>query len=178
MHLFIFLADFCCYHLHYWFHMIGDLLPARHSFPVTTNSLPWVRTLTLLTKLHCSFPPSPCRLSEPHTTEVASVTQTCHDGRQINTWMLKPIWETRLCGWQSAGDGSGDGKYEVCVLTGGEMTKAKMMSGCYYCWHSTFFHRQDILLRSPAGSSSHRARRHKLLRLSKTCLIRPEPALA
>lgn len=25
------------------------------------------------------------------------------------------------------------GKYEVCDLTAGEMTKADMMCGCYYC---------------------------------------------
>lgn len=71
------------------------------------------------------------------------------------------------------GDGSEGGKYEVCVLTRREMTKAEMMSGCYYCcWHSTkMFHRWDVLLRSPADSSSHRAQRHKILLLSKTWLI-------
>lgn len=141
--------------------------------PFTTHTQPCVLTSHSADRAVLPVPPDSLSYSLlPHTTEVVLDTQTCHDGRQINTCMLKPIWERRLCGWQSAGDGSEGGKYEVCVLTGREMTKAKMMSGCYYCWHSTkMFHSQDISRRSPAGSSSHRARQHTILQLSNTCLI-------
>lgn len=125
---------------------------------VTTNSVPWVWTS------HSADRAAPSRLYElqppaPHDLMILD-TPTCHDGRQINTWKLKPTWGGGggLCGWRGSGDGSEGGKYEVCVLTGGEMTKAEMMSGCYYCWHSAeIFHRREVLLRSPADSSRHHA---------------------
>lgn len=121
-------------------HVKGYLLPARLLFPVKTNPLTRVLPSHSADSAPLQFfslpPDSVPHPSSPHT-KAALDTQNCHDGRQINTCMLKPIWARGLCRWQSAGDGSETGKYEVCVLTGGEMTKAKMMSGCYYCWHST-----------------------------------------
>lgn len=73
----------------------------------------------------------------------------------LNTCMLKPIWEKgtlwlakcwrRLTCWKVWG---------VWALSRGEMTKATMMSGCCYCWHSTdIFHHQCFTALSPAESS-------------------------
>lgn len=148
---------------------MGYLWRARLSFPVTTNSLPWVLTSPSADRAALLL----------HAAELVFDTQTCHDGRQINTCTLKPIWERGLCGWQSAGDGSDGGKYEVCVLTGEEMTKAKMMSGCYYCWHSTklFPPSGHFTALSCSSSSSRHAQRHEV-HLSRPCLIQPGTALA
>lgn len=106
----------------------------RLLFPVTTNSLP-----SVLTSLSADFAAlSPSSLSELQPLAPQNLTsfQTCHDGRQINTCMLKST-EKGLCGWLSTGDSAEGGKYEVCVLTGGETTKACVMRGSDDCRHST-----------------------------------------
>lgn len=78
---------------------MGYLLLARLSFPVTTNSVPWIFLTSHSADgaaLHfsSSFPPDSRSCSLLHyPTEVLLDTQTCHDGRQINTCMLKPIRE-------------------------------------------------------------------------------------
>lgn len=95
--------------------------------------------------------------------------------------MLEPIRERGLCGWQSAEDGSEGGKYEVCVLTGGEMTKAKMMSGCYNYWHSTHIFPLSRHFTAPSCRQQQppcMPAQTFNLHLSKTCLIQPGTALA
>lgn len=158
--------------LYSWWQTLLLLIPlliSHHRLPFTGQTVfpchnklsTELRRPALLTEEHSSSPPLTLQILWAHTC------------------MLKPIFWGGQTLWLE-GDSLEGGKYEVFVLTGGEMTKAEMMRGRYYCWHSTeSFHRQrhftalSCRLRQNPG-----ARQHKILQLSKTWLIQPGTALA